>query len=96
MMGHERWRWGGRAMRQRQSKRPWEQCATAHTQERWGKKKEMMVITFWAPERELKYIQGSLYLHIRYSMIRAKHVKDERQKMKGKAMLDQEDGRACR
>jgi hypothetical protein len=39
---------------------------------------------FRALERELKYIQGSLYLHIRYSMIRAKHVEDERQKMKGK------------
>jgi len=32
----------------------------------------------------LKYIQDSLYLHIRYSMIRVKHVEGERQRMKEK------------
>jgi hypothetical protein len=43
-----------------------------------------MAITFRALEKELKYIQSSLYLYIRYSMIRVKHVEDERQRMKGK------------
>jgi len=41
-------------------------------------------MAFRALDRELKYIQDSLYVHIRYSMIRMKHVEDERQRMKGK------------
>jgi hypothetical protein len=66
-------------------------CATAHTRNdiraelRTGthekeEEKELMIIR--ALEKGLKYIQNSLYLHIRYSMIRVKHVEGERQRMK--------------
>jgi hypothetical protein len=55
-------------------------CSCTHTR---GRKKELetMAITFRALDRGLKYIQDSLYVHIRrYSMIRVKHAEDERTK----------------
>ena len=52
-----------------------------HTHEREEKREETMMMAFRALDRELKYIQDSLYLHIRYSMIRVKHVGDERQRV---------------
>jgi len=73
-------------MRRRQSKTAIElMCNCTHTRSRGKEKKlETMAIIFRALDRGLKYIQDSLYLHIRYSMIRVKHVEDERQRIKGK------------
>lgn len=52
-----------------------------HSHERRKKELETMAITFRALDRGLKYIQDSLYVHIRrYSMIRVKHAEDERTK----------------
>jgi hypothetical protein len=48
------------------------------------KEKKLKTMAFRALEKELKYIQDSLYLHIRYNMIRLKHVEGERQRMKEK------------
>jgi len=71
-------------MRRRQSKTAKElMCNCTHTRGK-EKKLETMVITFRALDRGLKYIQDSLYLYIRYNMIRVKHVEDERQRIKGK------------
>jgi hypothetical protein len=42
------------------------------------------MLTFWALEKGLKYIQDSLCLHLRYSKIRLKHAVEEGQWMKGK------------